>query len=89
MTVDEAFRQLTLEHVETTLAADEAHGFPQDVFGLARFMMRTLAVLAPDSGIDSDAAIDRRIAEMIGLEQCKAEQGDDSNFAGGPNDTRH
>jgi hypothetical protein len=83
MTVDEAFRQLTLNHVETALAADEAHGFPQDVFGLARFMMRTLAVLAPDGGIDSDAAIDKRIAEMMDLEQCEAEQGDDASSSTG------
>jgi hypothetical protein len=89
MTVDEAFRQLTLDHVETALAADEAHGFPQDVFGLARFMMRTLAVLAPDSGIDSDAAIDKRIAEMMDLEQCEAEHGDDASWSAGQAITRH
>jgi hypothetical protein len=83
MTVDEAFRQLTFDHVETALAADEAHGFPQDVFGLARFMMRTLAVLAPDSGIDSDAAIDKRIAAMMDLEQSEPEQGDDASSSTG------
>ncbi|RYG57627.1 MAG: hypothetical protein EON56_02065 [Alphaproteobacteria bacterium] len=99
MTLDEAFCQLTLDHIETALAADEAHGFPQDVFGLARLMLRTLALLASDSGIasgspfgggpDIDASVARRVAEMMELEQHKHGQNDDEALIQWLSDTRH
>lgn len=99
MPLNEAFCQLTIEHVEAALAVDEAHGFPQDVFGLARLVMRTLAILASESGFapgsipkgapGTDAAIDERIAEMMDVEQRKHGQTDDAAAIDQLSATRH
>jgi hypothetical protein len=81
MTLNDAFRDLTIDQVEKALLADSVHGFPQDVFGLARLMRRTFTVLSPDRlGLDGfsteplkiDQAIEQRIAGMLELERQRA-----------------
>ena len=83
MTLKDAFHRLTIEQVERALAADATHGFPQDVFGLTRLVLRTLSALDPDCfrldtssaelpGIDE--ALDWRIAGMLELEQLRLTQ---------------
>lgn len=80
MNLSDAFQKVTIEQVEIALAADADHGFPEDVFGLARFLMRIISVLSPESmnpaGLSADAAviddaIEQRVATMVEHEQLK------------------
>lgn len=99
MTLNDAFHELTIEQVEVALAADETHGFPQDVFGLARLMLRTFSILARDSVkldgssaelLEVDCAIEQRITGMLELERLRASQFDeDPSLADWHSDTRH
>ena len=99
MTLNDAFHELTIEHVEEALAVDTTRGFPQDVFGLARLVLRTFSVLEPgcarpngSSGepLDINPTFERRIASMLDLERCKAGKFDDTeSFVAWHDDTRH
>jgi hypothetical protein len=99
MTLEDAFQDLTIEQVENALAADETHGFPQDVFGLARLMLRTFSVLARGSVtldrssaelLKTDRAIEQRIAGMLELERLRIGQIDEAaSMVGWHSDTRH
>ena len=99
MTLNDAFHDLTVEQVEEALAVDATHGFPQDVFGLARLLLRTFSVLDPgcvrlDTSSaelpETDSAIELRIAGMLDLERRKASELDEApSFVDWYGDTRH
>jgi hypothetical protein len=99
MTLNDAFHDLTIEQVESALAADATQGFPQDAFDLARLVLRTFSVLAPECirlrGSSAEPlkiadAIELRIAGMMKLEQLGLSQLEKTaSSVDGSSDTRH
>lgn len=84
MTIHQAFRSLTIEHVDRALAMDMQFGFPADALGLARLFLRTLTLLGAEIESDtslgadsvghSDAAIVERLQVLLDLEERRLSQ---------------
>jgi len=82
--LDDAFYDVTLEHVDQALEAEQQHGFPEDSFGLLRIFLRTLGLIAADRATATnstpvdrgalEAAIVDRLEVLVQFEKSRLSQ---------------
>ncbi len=87
MQITEAFYCVDASHIDRALEADPNEGFPQDIFGLLRVFLRTLAIMEMDSPLaasDAEAptsrlqhAVTDRLEVLVELEERRLSQLDE------------
>lgn len=79
LNVVEAFHRLQISHIDAALCKDSGLGFPQDVIGMLRVLLRSLVLVISESDRTDvqqiaepsqiEAAIDERLEIAVQLEQ--------------------
>jgi hypothetical protein len=85
--ITEAFYGVDASHIDRALNADLHAGFPDDVFGLLRVFLRTLAIMegessatiaqGPDRASELEGAIVDRLKVLVELEERRLGQLDE------------